>query len=134
MIFGIGNDIVQIPRIERMVTKFPSRLPERVLTSEEKAIYHQIIPSKQSAFLAKRIAAKEAFVKALGTGFCNGITWQAVQVKNDELGKPFLLPSPLVTMFLNEKKQSFPFNHVRIDLSLSDDYPVVCGMVVISFY
>jgi len=87
MIFGIGTDILQISRIESSLARTP-RLPERILTPTE---LEKFRASRQPAvFLAKRFAAKEAAVKALGTGIGRGISWQHFETSHDDWGKPLL--------------------------------------------
>ncbi|WP_100643881.1 holo-ACP synthase [Alteromonas facilis] len=87
MIVGLGTDIVEIDRIEAHCKK-SSRLAERVLTDAEMLVYtNHLHPAR---YLAKRFAAKEAAVKALGTGIGNGISWHHVEIKNNDLGQPQL--------------------------------------------
>ena len=76
MIIGIGNDIVNISRIQRVMDKFEDRFFERVFTiyEREKCIKRR---NRGSCF-AKRYAAKEAFSKAIGTGFRNGVYWRDI--------------------------------------------------------
>lgn len=86
-IVGLGTDIVEIERMQEALTR-SRKLAERVLTTNELAVFEA---SQQGyRFLAKRFAAKEAAVKALGTGIGNGISWQQMEVTNDEWGKPAL--------------------------------------------
>lgn len=90
MIIGLGTDIVAISRIEAALERTP-KLAERVLTPTE---LNEWQSSKQPArFLAKRFAAKEAAVKALGTGIGRGVGWQQLEVSKNELGKPLLCVS-----------------------------------------
>lgn len=87
MIVGLGTDIVAVSRIEAALERTP-KLAERILTPTE---LEQWRDSKQPArFLAKRFAAKEAAVKALGTGIGRGVGWQQLEVGKSELGKPFI--------------------------------------------
>lgn len=86
-IVGIGTDIVEISRIEKQLEK-SQRLAERVLTVSELLTFNQHkFPAR---FLAKRFAAKEAAVKAIGIGIGNGIGFQQVQVDNLNSGQPVL--------------------------------------------
>lgn len=87
MIFGIGTDLLEIVRIEQALTRTP-RLPARILTPVELAAFEQ--HARPALFLAKRFAAKEAAVKALGTGIGHGISWQHFEVAHDSLGRPLL--------------------------------------------
>lgn len=86
-IVGLGTDIVEIARMEKQVGK-SSRLAERVLTPFELTLFQQ---SKFPArYLAKRFAAKEAMVKAVGTGIGNGVSWQQMTVRNTDKGQPYI--------------------------------------------
>jgi len=87
MILGLGLDIIQIARIEQALNRTP-RLAQRILTQTEYDLFVQQID--QPRFLAKRFAAKEAAVKALGTGIGHGVGWQQLCISHDELGKPRL--------------------------------------------
>ncbi|ALS99533.1 holo-ACP synthase [Lacimicrobium alkaliphilum] len=86
-IIGIGTDIVEIARIERQLQN-SSRLAERILTEAELAQWsaHQF-PAR---FLAKRFAAKEATVKAFGTGIGNGVSFRQMEIRHYESGQPYL--------------------------------------------
>lgn len=88
MIVGIGSDIVSIARMEKNIAKNGDAFAERVLVESEFDQYQQT--RNKASLLAKRFAVKEAAVKALGTGFAEGITWRHVYTSHDELGKPIL--------------------------------------------
>lgn len=85
-ILGLGTDIVEIARIEAVISRSGERLARRVLSDNEWAIWetHQ----QPVRFLAKRFAVKEAAAKAFGTGIRNGLAFNQFEVFNDELGKP----------------------------------------------
>lgn len=87
MIKGIGTDIVAIERIEKTLNRQPL-FAKRILTDNEYNDFGQA--HSQAAFLAKRFAAKEAVLKALGTGLAKGMTWQDIEVRHDDLGKPWI--------------------------------------------
>jgi len=88
MIFGIGTDLVHIPRMHSLLEKHADKIALRILTDLE---FDTFKKSKQQAhFLAKRFAAKEAAAKALGTGFSNGLSLRHIEVINNEQGKPEL--------------------------------------------
>lgn len=91
MIVGIGSDIARIERFARAVQRHGSRFAQRILGPDEHALWLQ--KSQPAAFLAKRFAAKEAFVKALGLGLRQGMQWCDIQVINDAMGKPYFLLS-----------------------------------------
>lgn len=86
---GIGTDIVHVPRMARGLERFGERYAERLLTPDELREFRR--SARPAQFLAKRFAAKEAFVKALGSGFRAGITWRQVGVGHDPLGRPVLV-------------------------------------------
>ena len=88
MIFGIGTDIVYIPRIQELLNKYGDKIAKRILSDFEFEKFIQLTNS--TAFLAKRFAVKEAAAKALGTGFRDGLKLKHIVVKNDEQGKPEL--------------------------------------------
>ena len=91
MILGIGTDIARVARFEAALSRRGERLAGRLLGElERERLNEQVRPA---AFLAKRFAAKEAFVKALGTGLRLGMRWTEIQVTNDALGRPALLLS-----------------------------------------
>lgn len=89
MIFGIGTDVVQIQRIERLHEKYGEHFIRRLLLpAEVDAFRAQTRPAR---FLAMRFAAKEAIVKAMGTGFANGIWIRDVGVAANEFGRPGII-------------------------------------------
>jgi len=88
MIVGIGIDLVEIPRIQAIHTRHGTRFTKRILTDAENAYVMQ--HRDPSARLAGRWAAKEAALKALGTGLAEGIRWRDVEILPDERGKPTL--------------------------------------------
>ena len=118
MITGIGTDIIDIRRIEKLLNCFPKRFTEKVFTSNERA-YCQSKHNPSAAY-AKRYAAKEAFLKALGTGMRNGANWQAIEILNAVSGKPELHAPTLLKAGQD------------CHLSLSDDYPYAIAYVVIA--
>ena len=86
MIFGIGIDIIEVSRVEKELLKPDNSLQKDVLTKNE--IEYCEGKKWNAQYYAARFAAKEAFFKALGTGWRNGLKWQEVEIINDELGKP----------------------------------------------
>lgn len=122
MIIGVGTDIVQIPRIEKIIKLYPEIFPKRILNTEELKKFALLNKESHAAFLAKRFAAKEAISKAFGVGIGRGINFKDITLLNDELGKPIVKIASVYTQKLP------PFN---IHLSLSDDYPICVAFVVI---
>ncbi|PKM31221.1 MAG: holo-ACP synthase [Gammaproteobacteria bacterium HGW-Gammaproteobacteria-11] len=91
MIKGIGTDLVLVSRIEAAIERQGVRFAERILTESELQRYHQ--HARPARFLAKRFAAKEAVLKALGTGLAQGMSWQHIQIDRDDHGAPLVLLS-----------------------------------------
>jgi len=86
MIVGLGIDIVLVDRIQNMLEKHQERVLERLYTAIEQAYCGKM--ARPALHYAARFAAKEAFVKALGTGFSAGIRWRDIGIVNDRMGKP----------------------------------------------
>ena len=110
---GLGTDIVEIARIEKIIARTQDAFAKRVLTESEFQIYS--VSHFPARFLAKRFASKEAASKALGTGIACGVTFHDFEVTNDPLGKPLLLFSG-VAQKLAEKE-----GVTGIFLTLSDE-------------
>jgi holo-[acyl-carrier protein] synthase len=91
MIFGIGTDILQVSRVARVYDRFGSQFAQRVLLEQEQALFAQA--KNPVRFLAMRFAAKEAVVKAMGTGFSNGMWVRDVGVVPNPLGQPQIVYS-----------------------------------------
>jgi len=85
-IIGIGSDIVKISRIEKLAERYGTRFLKRIFTAEE--ISYASTKARPALHFAARFAAKEAFVKALGSGLRQGLNWPEIEVVNDHLGKP----------------------------------------------
>lgn len=123
MIYGTGVDIVDISRFERFVRESNTSLLQRVFTSGELAYCSGKKHSAQH--YALRFAAKEAFLKALGTGLRGGLSWQHMEVVNDELGKPEMVLS-------GKAREIFDTAALKkIFLSLSHDGTMAIAMVVL---
>ena len=125
MIYGIGIDIIDIKRIERVINKYGSRFKSRCFHDEEIEKSEKRHNSVES--YAKRYAAKEACAKALGTGLARGIFWKDIEIKNNNFGKPF------VVLHKNAKKylQSKIHNKCKIEISLSDEKEFAIANVII---
>lgn len=92
MIFGIGVDVLEMKRIERTLEKFGSRFTDHLLMPEERAQLART--QRPERFIAMRFAAKEAIVKAMGTGFAHGVWIRDVGVVQNSWGKPEVVYSP----------------------------------------
>lgn len=88
MILSIGTDIIEVYRIRETLERTP-RFAERVFTIAERA-YCDAKGAASFQSYAARFAAKEAFLKALRTGWRGKITWHDIEIFNDEIGAPFL--------------------------------------------
>lgn len=123
MIYGIGTDIVAVERFQRFIDTGNSAVIERLFTSAERS---RCCNRKDAAScLAARFAAKESFLKALGTGLRDGISWLDIEVTNDTLGKPELLLS-------GKAREQFEANGlISVHLSLSHDGGSAIAMVVL---
>ena len=86
MIFGIGTDILELKRVERVYSRYGDRFAERLLLDQEYALFDK--SKNKTRFLGMRFAAKEAIAKALGTGFSNGIWVRDVGSVPNRLGQP----------------------------------------------
>ena len=123
MIIGIGVDIAEVARVDKLHSKFGERFAERILTADELQEYRR--RNSSSSFLALRFAAKEAVAKACGTGIGKQLGFHSMQIDKDALGKPVLrfleAANPLV-------------NRLQIRnalISLSDEKHYVVAMVVL---
>ncbi|WP_321388571.1 holo-ACP synthase [uncultured Enterococcus sp.] len=92
MIKGIGIDIVELSRIEKIIDN-RSSFVKRVLTENELEIFHQLSKRRQIEFLGGRFCCKEAFSKAWGTGI-SGVGFQEMEILQDESGAPKMTKSP----------------------------------------
>ncbi len=88
MIFGIGLDIIEIARIQKMLEKHAERFTHKIFTKNE-VKYCQSRPNPGNHFAA-RFAAKEAVLKSLGTGMAQGINWKDIEIVNESSGRPIL--------------------------------------------
>lgn len=129
MILGIGNDLLDIRRIEDVVKGHGNRFLERVYTSQERSSAEE--KADPVRYYASRFAIKEAFVKALGTGVVSeGVSWQDIDVQKDARGKPVIVLSGGALRHLQDLTP--PGMTAKIDVSFSDEYPYGQAFVVIS--
>jgi len=128
MILGMGNDLVDIRRIERTLGRFGARFIERVFTKVEREKSEQ--RKNSTASYAKRFAAKEACAKALGTGFQQGVFWRDLGVINLASGKP----SMVLTGGAAQRLASMTPSGMKamIELSITDESPLAEAIVIIS--
>ncbi|MGV6816199.1 MAG: holo-ACP synthase [Thiotrichales bacterium] len=122
-IAGIGTDIVSIQRISELQCRYPKRFPQRILSQPELLDFTQA--GQSALFLAKRFAAKEAAVKALGTGFREGISFADFTVGHTALGKPELMCTGIAARLVDQRNIS------GIHLSLSDEAEFAVAFVIL---
>ena len=123
MIYGIGIDVVEPRRIERLLQKYGERFARRVLTQLEWPGYLKTV--KPVLFLANRFAAKEAFSKAMGTGFRYPVTLQCISVVQNAAGKPGFAFHPRLEALV--RSRSIVGHH----LTISDEQSLACACVVL---
>lgn len=132
MIIGIGSDLIDITRIEKVIGRHGERFLERIFTDAEraKAERRSKMPKLVWATYAKRFAAKEACSKALGTGIRRGVWWRDMGVVNLPTGRPTM---KLTGGALARLESLTPPGHeARIDLTITDDWPLAQAFVIIS--
>ena len=123
-ILGIGVDIINNKRIRKSITN--KAFIKRIFTSKE------ILASKSNKnktnYFAKRFAAKESFVKALGTGFRNNLNFQDIEILNNKLGKPYFLDNKKIKKIIFD---AFKVKSSHLFLSISDekDYSIAFTII-----
>ena len=123
MIFGVGTDIVEFMRIERMFARYGNRLAERMLSEREIPEYrHSVNPAR---LLAKRFAAKEAFAKAVGSGLREPVSLRRISITHDGLGKPVMQFDEMLRKHLAQLGVN---GH---HLSVSDEHNFIVAFVVL---
>ena len=123
MIFGIGTDVVQIQRIERLHEKYGEHFVRRLLLPAELDAFRA--QTRQARFLAMRFAAKEAIVKAMGTGFRHGLWIRDVGVAANEVGRPDIIWSERGQQM--RERLGIGEGHI----TLTDEAGLVVAMVVL---
>jgi holo-[acyl-carrier protein] synthase len=128
VIIGIGSDLCNIERIGRSLDRFGQRFEQRVFTETERARAEKR-PLTRAGTYAKRFAAKEAFSKAVGTGFKRGVFMKDIGVVNKASGEPTLHLTGGARQRLDELT---PEGHAaRIHLTMTDDHPFAQAFVII---
>jgi holo-[acyl-carrier protein] synthase len=128
MILGIGSDLCDVGRIEKVIERHGERFIARIFTPAERARAGR--RAHPAATYAKRFAAKEACAKALGTGLRNGVFWRDMGVVNLPSGRPTLkLSGGALARLKAITPEGF---EVRIDLTITDEGPMALAFVVIS--
>lgn len=123
MIYGIGTDLIEIRRVERVLARFGERFARRILCQPELERFGR--HRHPVAYLAKRFAAKEAFSKALGTGIHAPANWHGVWVANLRSGKPVLEFSPALRTLLEARRIR------RAHVSITDEREMASATVIL---
>lgn len=123
MIYGIGIDVLEPQRIARLLAKYGERFAHRVLTQHEWPGY--VRTANPVLFVANRFAAKEAFSKAMGTGFRYPVTLQCISVVQDRRGKPSLAFNASLARLVDA--EGITGHH----LTISDEKSLACAFVVL---
>ena len=130
MIVGIGIDILNLERLNKIINKYDQKFINRIYGKNE----IQISKSKSNNFIdyfGKRFSAKEATWKALSPSRGEGIFFREIEILNDINGKPYLYFSGKTQKYIEKKEKSLKAK-LKFDISLSDDTPFVITFVVIS--
>ena len=128
MILGVGNDLIDIRRIEKTLDRFGDRFVSRVFTDVEQKKSDR--RAQRAASYAKRFAAKEACSKALGTGFRKGVFWKDLGVVNLASGRPTMVLTGGAALHL---ASLVPEGYKPdIHLTITDDFPYAQAIVIIS--
>lgn len=123
MIYGVGTDIVELARVQATYDRFGEHFVGRLLMDEERALYERA--KRKTRFLAMRFAAKEATVKAMGTGFAHGVWIRDIGITANEWGRPLVIFSERAKKVC--EKLGIGEGHV----SLSDDAGLILAFAVV---
>ena len=132
MIIGVGSDLIDIRRVAKVIERHGDRFLNRIFTDAERTKAESRANNEKMvvATYAKRFAAKEACSKALGTGIRRGVWWRDMGVVNLPSGRPSMM---LTGGALKRLQVLTPQGlEARIDLSLTDDWPLAQAFVIIS--
>jgi len=128
MILGTGIDLLKVSRVKKILDKYGDIFLKKVFSEDEIKKNKKIIFKANK--LAKSFATKEAFVKALGTGFTKEISFKDISLKNEKNGKPFINLSNRVQKYI--KKKTPNGYKIIINVSISDEKDYVISNVIIS--
>jgi holo-[acyl-carrier protein] synthase len=123
-ILGIGVDIIENKRIKKLIKN--NKFKERVYSSKE--LKQSTFSKDKIGYFSKRFAAKEAFAKALGTGFRNNLNFKDIEIINDKLGKPHYAKKKKITKIV---KKEFKVKSFNCFLSISDEKEYSTAFTVI---
>jgi holo-[acyl-carrier protein] synthase len=129
MIIGLGEDLVEISRIQRLISEKGDRFLQKCFSASEiELANNHKTDDRRVAYFAKRFAAKEACLKALGTGMRDGLSWHDMSVSNDTLGRPILnvtggVEDRFLTLVPNDQQP-------RIHITLADEAGLAKATVI----
>ena len=123
-IVGIGIDIIDNDRIKSLLKN--NSFINRTFSKKEISVSKRIL--NKTNFFSKRFAAKEAFSKALGTGFRNNLNFNDIKIVNDKLGKPYYLINNKIKQIIKKKKK---VNNFKLFLSISDEKDYSVAFIII---
>jgi holo-[acyl-carrier protein] synthase len=136
---GIGVDLIDCRRIQRSIKRFGARFLDRIFLESEQDYVNQrlsgnqnkktlaLFEKQQALHYAKIYAAKEAILKALGTGLAQGLYWHHIEVKREVTGRPYVVLYGAAHELLGKLEPQTQ----RIELSLSDEWPYAQAFVII---
>jgi len=130
MIIGLGSDLCDIRRVEKVIAKFGDRFLTRIFTEAERARAARRTPALHAGTYAKRFAAKEACAKALGTGFSHGVFHSDMGVVNLPTGQPTLVLTGGALARLGAITP--PGLRAELALTMTDEIPYAFAQVIIS--
>jgi holo-[acyl-carrier protein] synthase len=128
MIYGIGNDLLLIARMQKTFERTGGRIVQRILGPNEIQVYEARLQRNQQrglAYLCTRFAAKEAFSKAIGLGMHAPMTWRSVEILNDRTGRPYLIYHGPLAIMMKEKK-------LQGQVTLTDEENMVSAVVIVT--
>ena len=123
-VLGIGVDIIENKRIKNSIKNH--RFKERIYSSKE--LKQSALSKDKIGYFSKRFAAKEAFAKALGTGFRNSLNFKDIEIMNDKLGKPYYVKTNKIAQII---KKEFKVKSFNCFLSISDEKDYSTAFVII---
>ena len=130
MIIGIGTDILNLERINKIINKYDQKFIDRIYGKNEIQVSKTKLNNSINYF-GKRFSAKEATWKALGEIRGEGLFFKEIEILNDINGRPYLFFSGKTKQFIEKKEKNLKAK-LKFDISLSDDHPFVIAFVVIS--
>jgi holo-[acyl-carrier protein] synthase len=113
-ILGIGADIIENKRVKKSIKN--SKFKKKIFSNNE--LQQSLLLKNKTNFFSKRFAAKEAFAKALGTGFRNNLKFKDIEIVNNKQGKPYYLKNKKISNLIKKK---FKVKDYKCFLSISDE-------------